>query len=159
MVCDVYQKRVNANAEYHKVKGTLDYREVLDNPEIDASGREAVRLDISSLLSAYGSFTVTPSSATNGEVLGIFASNAAGTALGAKLGDATSAGGSVSITPTSNYLFFVADNTTGSGAEVLLHSLAVTPDPVPEPPSAVLLAAGLLSIGLVRRKTHLVSLR
>ena len=36
MVCDVYQKRVNANAEYHKVKGTLDYREVLDNPEIDA---------------------------------------------------------------------------------------------------------------------------
>ena len=24
------------NSEYHKVKGTLDYREVLDNPEIDA---------------------------------------------------------------------------------------------------------------------------
>src|SRR5579859_3790721 len=36
MVCDVYQKRVNANAAYHKVKGTLDYREVLDNPELDA---------------------------------------------------------------------------------------------------------------------------
>ncbi len=36
MVCDVYQKRVTANAEHHKVKGTLDYREVLDNPEIDA---------------------------------------------------------------------------------------------------------------------------
>ena len=36
MVCDVYQKRVDLNAEHHKVKGTLDYREVLDNPEIDA---------------------------------------------------------------------------------------------------------------------------
>jgi hypothetical protein len=30
------------------------------------------------------------------------AGNAAGTALGAKLGDATSAGGKVTITPTSN---------------------------------------------------------
>ena len=36
MVCDVYQKRVNANASAHKVKGTLDYRDVLNNPEIDA---------------------------------------------------------------------------------------------------------------------------
>jgi predicted dehydrogenase len=36
MVCDVYGKRVNAAADFHKVKGTLDYREVIDNPEIDA---------------------------------------------------------------------------------------------------------------------------
>jgi predicted dehydrogenase len=36
MVCDVYQKRVNAAADFHKVKATLDYREVIDNPEIDA---------------------------------------------------------------------------------------------------------------------------
>ncbi len=36
MVCDVYQKRVNQNAATHKVPGTLDYREVLNNPEIDA---------------------------------------------------------------------------------------------------------------------------
>lgn len=36
MVCDVYRKRVNANAATHKVKATLDYREVLENPEIDA---------------------------------------------------------------------------------------------------------------------------
>lgn len=35
-VCDVYQKRVNRNAAVHKVAGTLDYREVLNNPEIDA---------------------------------------------------------------------------------------------------------------------------
>jgi len=35
-VCDVYQKRLNANATFHNVKGTLDYREVIDNPEIDA---------------------------------------------------------------------------------------------------------------------------
>src|SRR5438552_14868605 len=82
-----------------------------DNPQIDASGREAVRLDISSLVSGFGSFTVNADSATAGEMLGISADNAAGTALGAKLGDATSAGGSVSITPTSNYLFLVADNT------------------------------------------------
>jgi hypothetical protein len=49
-----------------------------DNAEIDASGREAVRLDISSL-SGFGSFTVNADSATDGEVLGIFAGNAAGT--------------------------------------------------------------------------------
>jgi hypothetical protein len=89
-----------------------------DNPEIDASGREAIRLDISSLLSGFGSFTINADSATSGEELGIFASNAAGTALGARLADATSAGGSVSITPTSDYLFFVADNTTWSGATI-----------------------------------------
>src|ERR1700720_394120 len=79
-----------------------------DNPEIDASGREVVRLGISGLFSAYGSFTINAVSATDGEVLAIFASNAPGTALGAKLADATSAGGNAAITPTSNYLFFVA---------------------------------------------------
>jgi hypothetical protein len=67
-------------------------------------------------------------SATSGELPGIFAGNAAGTALGAKLADATSAGGNVTITPTGNYLFFVADNTTTSSADVLLHMLTVTPD-------------------------------
>jgi predicted dehydrogenase len=36
MVCDVYRKRANEAAEHHGVKGTLDYREVLENPEIDA---------------------------------------------------------------------------------------------------------------------------
>ncbi|HWD98236.1 MAG TPA: Gfo/Idh/MocA family oxidoreductase, partial [Bryobacteraceae bacterium] len=36
MVCDVYRKRANEAAEHHGVKGVLDYREVLDNPEIDA---------------------------------------------------------------------------------------------------------------------------
>jgi hypothetical protein len=76
-------------------------------------------------------------------VLGIFAGNAAGTALGGKLGDGTSAGGNVSITPTSNYVFFVADNSTTSGADVLLHSLTVTPNAVPEPASLALLSATL----------------
>jgi PEP-CTERM motif len=123
-----------------------------DSPEIDASGREAVRLDISGLLSGFGSFTINADSATDGEVLGVFASNAAGTALGAKLADATSASGNVSITPTSNYLFFVADNTTTSGADVLLHTLTVTPNAVPEPASLALLCAALIGAGLLRRR-------
>ena len=44
-----------------------------DNPEIDASGREAVRLDITSLLSNFNSFTIGADSATAGELLGVFA--------------------------------------------------------------------------------------
>src|SRR5438477_423891 len=36
MVCDVYQKRVNEAADYHKVKSTLDFHDVINNPEIDA---------------------------------------------------------------------------------------------------------------------------
>jgi len=124
----------------------------IDDPEIDASGREAVRLDISRLRSGFGSFTINADSATDGEVLGIFAGNTAGNALGAKLGDATSLGGNVTITPTSDYLFFVADNTITSGADVLLHSLTVTPSAVPEPASLALLATALFGAGCLRRK-------
>jgi predicted dehydrogenase len=35
-VCDVYQKRLNQNKEYHDCKGYLDYREVLELPYVDA---------------------------------------------------------------------------------------------------------------------------
>ena len=130
-----------------------------DNPEIDASGREAVRLDITSLLSSFGSFTINANSATDGEILGIFASNTAGTALGSKLADATSSGGSVSITPTGDFLFFVADNTTTSDADVLLHSLTVTPDPIPEPTSLALLGTAMFGISLMRQRRRSSSVR
>jgi hypothetical protein len=123
-----------------------------DNPEIDASEREVVRLDISTLLPGFGSFTINADSATGGELLGVFAGNAAGTALGTKLADATSAGGNVTITPTSSYLFFVADNATTSDADVLLHTLTVTPNAVPEPASLVLLCSALLGAGLLRKR-------
>ena len=35
-VCDVYEKRKRLAAEHHKVKGYLDYRELLNQPDIDA---------------------------------------------------------------------------------------------------------------------------
>ncbi len=35
-VCDVYQKRVTAAKERFKCMGTLDYREILDNKDVDA---------------------------------------------------------------------------------------------------------------------------
>jgi hypothetical protein len=123
-----------------------------DAPEIDISGREAVRLDISALLTGFTGFTINADSATSGELLGVFASNAGGTAFGAKLADITSANGNVSIAPTSNYLFFVADNTSTSGADVLLHTLTVTPNAVPEPATIVLLCTALLGAGLLRRQ-------
>jgi hypothetical protein len=122
-----------------------------DNPEIDASGREAVRLDITSLLSNFNSFTINADSASAGEMLGIFAGDATGTILAAKLGDASS-GGDVSISPTSNFLFFIADNNTSSGADVLLHSLTVTPNAIPEPTSLALLGTAILAIGLIGRR-------
>src|SRR5579885_1772757 len=36
MVCDVYQKRLNAAKEFPTGPSTLDYREVINNKEIDA---------------------------------------------------------------------------------------------------------------------------
>jgi hypothetical protein len=68
-----------------------------DNPEIDVSGREAVRLDTSALLAGFSGFTSNADAATEGEKLRVFASNATGTALGAKLADVTTADGNVTI--------------------------------------------------------------
>jgi len=35
-VCDVYEKRKKANADRHKCPGYLDYRELIDRPDVDA---------------------------------------------------------------------------------------------------------------------------
>jgi predicted dehydrogenase len=35
-VCDVYRKRARTNAEKHKCESTLDYREIINRPDIDA---------------------------------------------------------------------------------------------------------------------------
>ena len=43
-------------------------------------------------------------------------------------------------------------NATTSGADVLLHTLTVTPNAVPEPPSLALLCAALLGAGLLRKR-------
>jgi hypothetical protein len=110
-----------------------------------------VRLDITSLASNFNSFTIGANSATAGELLGIFTGNATGTTLAAKLGDATSLG-SILISPTSDFLFLVADNTTNSGAGVLLQSLTVTPNATPEPPSLALLATAILAVALIGRR-------
>ncbi len=35
-VCDVYQKRLDANKKFHQCDGTLDYREILNRSDVDA---------------------------------------------------------------------------------------------------------------------------
>jgi hypothetical protein len=59
------------------------------------SGHEAVWFDISARLAGFSGFTINAGSATDREKLGVFASNAAGIALGAKLADITITDGNV----------------------------------------------------------------
>jgi PEP-CTERM motif len=128
-----------------------------DDGEIDRDGKEVVRLDITNLLATYGNFQINADSATDGELLGVFTSNSA-TSLGTKIADITSAQNNVGITPTGDFLYFVSDSSWG-GANVLLHSLTVTPDAVPEPASLALLATALFGAGFLRRQQRPVLVR
>jgi hypothetical protein len=134
--------------------GMMAFRHQIQNHgEIDFSSKEVIQLDITSLFATFGSFQINADSATSGELLGIFTSNSA-TSIGTKLTDITSAQNNVGIIPIGNFLYFVSDSSSGSAA-VLLHSLTVTtvdPPSVPEPTSLVLLGAGLLGFGWIRRR-------
>jgi hypothetical protein len=119
------------------------------NPEIDASSREVVQLNIQELLNGgFNYLALNADSATLTELLDVYGSPTSNS-LGTLLASITSAQGDVQILQNGKYLNLVADYT--GGGDVILHSLTADKVKTPEPASLAILGISLVGLGVTRR--------